>query len=390
MINSRKVLKAKDPSMSDSPIWVVPIPQRLMGVLCLAVVVATLIAGLWPFTAPKNEVTWLKDGEGVRFGEHGTALSSTELSLASSAKRSCTLELWVQRERIWTRGTVLAIYNSSDHRQFAVQQDLADLVLQLGSGLQPLSEGLRVRGVFRKPDTLIAVSSDGRTASIYVNGELVLASSNFSLTGKDLSGQVILANSPVLDSSWSGQVKGLAIYDRARSAEQVLRDYQNWTNVRDLVPEEDQQAIALYRFREGAGSVIRSPTPTGPDLEIPQRFRVMDQIRFESPVTEFLTEGNYWDNVQINIIGFVPLGFVLATYFATVLNMKRAAVAAVVGGMAVSFAIEYLQSFLPTRYSGWTDIFTNTLGTAVGVLIYRMTARFVSFRSPEHASQDVI
>jgi VanZ family protein len=43
-------------------------------------------------------------------------------------------------------------------------------------------------------------------------------------------------------------------------------------------------------------------------------------------------------------------------------------VLAVVAGFVVSFAIEYLQAYLPSRDSSLRDLVTNTAGTLIGAL----------------------
>ena len=39
-------------------------------------------------------------------------------------------------------------------------------------------------------------------------------------------------------------------------------------------------------------------------------------------------------------------------------------------GAALSLTIEILRSFIPTRYSGLTDVITNSTGTAPGARVY--------------------
>jgi len=147
-----------------------------------------------------------------------------------------------------------------------------------------------------------------------------------------------------------------------------------------------QVTSGVYLFDENEGDTIHSLVQPGADITIPSRFVVVRQAVFESPETE-AHEKSYLKNILINIAGFVPLGFAFALYFQRISETKTAALSTILVGAATSFAIEYVQSYLPTRYSGMTDLFTNTAGTGVGLIAYRIYAAWERTSKPSVSSR---
>ena len=228
---------------------------------------------------------------------------------------------------------------------------------------------------FGEISVLITLGWPGpKGTATYLNGKLDHRSPQFGLSVHDLMGRLIVGTSPVADQSWSGVLQGLAIYDRALTAPEVLQDYDFWRSPGRSEALSQQGALALYTFEERAGTVVHNKTARGNDLYIPERYRIIYPIFLQPFWQEFRNDKGYFEDVILNIAGFVPFGLVVCAYFSTQGKSKRAIVVTIVLGALLSFSIVVPETFLPMRDSSSTDLITNTLGTAIGVAIYHLAA----------------
>ncbi|HWO28470.1 MAG TPA: VanZ family protein, partial [Candidatus Acidoferrum sp.] len=276
-------------------------------------------------------------------------------------------------DRTDTGGTLLAFY-SPENRVVALSlhQSLDDLLLRRVAVYQQRRVKTKwyVEHVFTaNKEVFVTITSSSKGTAVYVNGRLTRKSLRFGLSSNDLTGRLVVGNNPAADTGWQGQLRGLAIYNRELTPAEVLQHYGDWTmNRKDEIKKE--VPVALYLCNEGIGNVVRSQMDSGSDLRIPEYYFVLNEPFLEAPWDEFDPSWRYYKNVLINIGGFVPLGFFFCAYFSSVRRLDRAVIATIVFGALVSFTIEVLQAFLPTRDSGMTDIITNTLGTCIGALLY--------------------
>ena len=346
--------------------------KKILGLLCASVLVIILIAGLWPFHAPKNEVSWLNNGNGLHFGDYGVTLINEPFSLAGLKDgTSCSIEIWLQPDFSDIGGTILGFYAPESRTvAFSLHQSIDDLLLRRVTGHHRIKTKLYIEHAFRnKQQMFITISSNSQGTAVYVNGVLVRTSPRFALSSKDFAGQLVVGNHPMADNGWQGQVEGLAIYNRDLAAGEALQDYDAWRS-NQQAEIKNKGPVALYLFNEGMGDVVRNQMNSATDLRIPKRYFVLHAPFLERPWDEFEASWSYCGHVLINIGGFVPLGFFFCAYLSSVRHFDRAVLATIVLGGVISLTIEVLQAFLPTRDSGMTDIITNTLGTGIGAWLY--------------------
>lgn len=349
----------------------------LLRAACGGVLVCILVAGLWPFHAPRNDVSWLGQENGLLFRKYSSVASAAPLKVNPGSRgESCSLEIWLRPRRVHASGTILSFYQAeSGVTTFSLRQSLGDLTLQRAN--QQDSNSTKKRKVYidsvlsdQKP-VLVTISAGRVGTMVFADGAVVKTVPNLKLSAQDLTGRLVIGNSPVTTDDWAGQLKGLAIYDRELTANEVSQHFALWTNDTQSDLAKGTGAAALYLFNERRGRVVHNQIDSASDLVIPERFFVLHAQFLERPWDEFRLDWNYCKDVAINVGGFVPLGFFFYAYFLLLRRLEHPGAFTIVLGFAVSLTIEVSQSFLPTRDSGMTDLFTNTLGTGIGVVAFR-------------------
>jgi hypothetical protein len=360
------------------------------------VLAATLSAGLWPFHSPANQVGWLTSVNGLQLGRHGTLLSSGSFTPARPPSLAGnSIEIWLQPARAQNTGTILAFYNPGEPQQFSFHQSNRFLGLQADLESATSTNLARVAylsGISRdRARVFITIIAGPQGTATYIDGAPAQEFPGFRPGNRAFTGQLVVGNSPIETSSWSGRLFGLAIYNRELTAVQVRTHYQSWTAKGRPDIRADDQSSAVYLFDEHSGNVVHNQVSSGIDLLIPERYTMLDEKFLEPFWKEFRPLWSYWKNVGINIAGFIPLGVFFCAYLTSLLPVRRPALTTILLGTAVSLTIEILQAYLPTRDSGTTDLITNTFGTLLGVMLYRwrptlITEAFERLPAPRRSS----
>ncbi len=339
--------------------------KTVLGALSLCTLGGILVAGLWPFHAPENEVSWNAHGNGLRFGDYGVLLSSGLFNPPPHS--SASLEVWMEPGREKDTNTFLAFYTPANPLRFSLHQSYTDLELIRAAAPQK-PQRLYVDGIFaHKKPLLITITSGPRATKVYIDAVLA-RTSTLPLTGEDLQGLLVLGTSPIVNDAWSGFLKGLAIYQTELAPAQVSQNCSSW--IRNGTPDVRYRdlASAVYLFNERRGSIVHNRVGSGPDLRIPVQYTMVRERMFTPFWREVFPGWGFWWNCLINIGGFVPFGFLVHAYL-TAARSRRPLAFAILAGFAVSFLIELFQGYLPSRQSGTMDLITNTSGAAIGAII---------------------
>jgi VanZ family protein len=350
--------------------------KKRVGILCVIAIFAVLCATQWPFNPwPANQVAWLPDGNGLRFGRAGVVVSEGPLRLAldAPARNSCSVELLLRPASVRVSDTILAFYIPDRPAQL--------LVRQWSDGLLVTHDSVDAAGRTRQTKfdvdhafqtgrlLLVTITSGPNGTVVYRDATRVQSFPKFTISTSELLGQIVLGTSPVDYRPWLGEIHGLAIYSKELSPAEVSSHYVTWTARQPIQRGGEDAAIARYRFSERAGREIHNDVGAGPKLQIPASFNVPHKPLLKSALKEFDPNRLYFNDVIVNIAGFIPLGIILCAYFSLTHPRFQAVLLATLVGALLSLVIEVLQAYIPSRGSGTTDIITNTMGALIGAAL---------------------
>jgi len=86
---------------------------------------------------------------------------------------------------------------------------------------------------------------------------------------------------------------------------------------------------------------------------------------------------NYFIDMIVNIIGFIPLGFVLSATLIEINGTSKKPVVLITVALCfmISLSIEIVQAWFPSRSSSMLDLMSNTSGALIGAMIYLLIVR---------------
>jgi hypothetical protein len=357
--------------------------KNVFGLICLVITAVIFLAGLWPFNFwPENKVRWLQDQNGVEFYGQSLIYSTTPSFQSSSLPmESFSLEIWLQpeRESYDYAARILTFYDQQKTENMTLTQWKSTFIAQ-GRIQNRSPERYPKVGVtdalLKGVKRLFTITSGLEGTKIYIDGKLTGNYPKFNLLS-EIEGnvsQLILGNSSTGEQYWTGNLLGLAIYNRSLSEEQVLKSFENWEKNRKSLFQKEKGLVSSYLFNERSGTLAHDHAGNR-HLILPSRFEVLQKTVLVPPWEDFRFTRSYLMDILTNILGFIPFGF----FFSTYLWMRRLRShfqlllrSAMIAG-CISLLIELIQGYLPTRNSQLMDVMMNMLGTAIGVSLFFKT-----------------
>jgi hypothetical protein len=334
------------------------------------VAIGILVAAGWPGPRPPaNEIRrperHPETGRGgLEFRGWSQALGEEELWLAGPA---ISIELWLEPPSDPGVGNqeILSFVDEPGVRPFLLGQWPGGYLLRSRTanprGEPKLDDYLR-----RAPTEVghLAVTLSTASTRLFVDGlaqEAQKLGAILTPAGR-FGGRLLLGNSNTGWGSWRGTIRALAFHERVLSAEEI-REHAAFSFAPAALRKRESSAElrALYLFGEGTDETLDCVVGDAPALVFPERvtYPITEVLAFRWPGDA--SARWFIQDFLLNVLGFVPLGALLAWN-----RGGRGVAKALVVGASFSLSIEIAQIWISGRDSSCVDLVANSAGSLIG------------------------
>jgi VanZ family protein len=265
----------------------------------------------------------------------------------------------------WRQGRIFC-YSLDERRcNLNVDQLFDDIVLRIRVSGDQRPREIRVEKVFAQSSERrfeLAITYDSSYLSVYVDGKKAVRQKIGAIDYAAWNNTYPLTLGSHADGKfgWKGIFYQLAVLDRPSTSEALKNSN---------ILFQDTTAVLRYTFDERNGTTVidhsrRAPaTLTWPATFAPYRLTVLQSPReyWPDPRRPFVKD------ILANIVLYLPIGYLLSAMVRQQYPTSFTVAMPVFSSALVSFVIEILQAYLPTRYSSSMDVIVNSLGAGIGV-----------------------
>jgi VanZ family protein len=333
-----------------------------------------------------NQVAWLGLRPGIRFGKYGIAFTAptraaTVNPAADPGPLSIEMALKSGPSSDGHFRFLLLLHDGHDDTQLVIGQWKSWLIVMNGDDYDAKRRRARiaVRAFQQSRERFVTVASGPAGTSVFLDGRLARSKADLHLQIPNTGGgaRLVLGNSIYGRHPWMGEIFGLAFFDRVLAGPTVEAHFRQWDQARSLAFAVQENSTGLYLFDEGGGAKVVDHGKGGKALRIPAKMTILTKEFLTAPFAHGEYNPSLFQDMVINIAGFVPMGFLLSALLCHGRRRdfrKRLLIVMLACG-AMSLVIEVAQAWIPSRSSQMLDLILNTLGAGVGVALHDLYRR---------------
>jgi hypothetical protein len=333
-----------------------------------------------------NGVNWITDRAGIHFGKSGIAYTDhfNRINIDSPTESNdLSLEIAFKIEKPFRSGWsfIFAIHSCEDSNQLLMAQWRSWIILMNGDDYTNKRKSNRIfidTASFPDGPMFLTMTTGNYGTKLYCDGKLVREKKDLTLelpSGE--KSRLLLGNSAYGTNPWEGDIYGLAFYRSTLTDGDIAIHFNRWSEEQDFSFAKTDKPLVLFLFNEKEGELANDYTAGNDPLNIPKEMKIWERKILVPPWEDFSYDKNNVEDILINVIGFMPLGFFL---FATLNkldgnSMKHGILTTVIICFVVSLFIEIVQAWIPSRSSSMTDLISNTFGGWIGSITFKMYSK---------------